>query len=543
MDNEYDKPNQLSPILEEEPEKQEAQENQIEETVQNESIEEIKIYEITEDISLLPNNQNNVWFNGIFVALLFSDRIRNLIYDKIKSYSNVDDVVKILRRLIELIENAPEKFKNEFDKNENKILLEQVLLKSSNVIRDINNLKWCEYDIITILNKLNINLCDLFVTDNSTYIDFFKYISYNEISKKWRVDINQISRLNVRDIPKKLEDMKKKYEKNPELLILFYKDMNSITTFIKKSTSAMEENESLKLFTPFFNPNSYKIQLSYENLLTTGEITFNGETYVLDVCLLNNNDFMSNTHCTVGITNRGKRYTFNNWRHRLKNTEKSGNCPNSCALFDYDWFNGMTNPNKDEYNHCFNPFKCNLNLDYTVQTLKDLCFSFTKGDRMLIFVKKDVPLATTESQKIVTFKRNINENKIRELILGIEKLDKPTLKQALKLINKDKYDKYDDLDVLKKALFDEFAKKLFKPQEQPPKPQEPKPQEPPKPEESKLEESKQEITAGGKGRNMNKSELIAYIMKMGKKIQGLNKMKKDELMKIYSKLKLLKKRV
>ena len=70
MDNEYDKPNQLSPILEEEPVKQEAQENQIEETVQNESIEEIKIYEITEDISLLPNNQNNVWFNGIFVALL-----------------------------------------------------------------------------------------------------------------------------------------------------------------------------------------------------------------------------------------------------------------------------------------------------------------------------------------------------------------------------------------------------------------------------------------------------------------------------------------
>ena len=178
MDNEYDKPNQLSPILEEEPVKQEAQENQIEETVQNESIEEIKIYEITEDISLLPNNQNNVWFNGIFVALLFSDRIRNLIYDKIKSYSSVDDVVKILRRLIELIENAPEKFKNEFDKNENKILLEQVLLKSSNVIRDINNLKWCEYDIITILNKLNINLCDLFVTDNSTYIDFFNYMIY-----------------------------------------------------------------------------------------------------------------------------------------------------------------------------------------------------------------------------------------------------------------------------------------------------------------------------------------------------------------------------
>ncbi len=127
MDNEYDKPNQLSPIpiLEEEPEKQEAQENQIEETVQNESIEEIKIYEITEDISLLPNNQNNVWFNGIFVALLFSDRIRNLIYDKIKSYSSVDDVVKILRRLIELIENAPEKFKNEFDKNENKILFDR----------------------------------------------------------------------------------------------------------------------------------------------------------------------------------------------------------------------------------------------------------------------------------------------------------------------------------------------------------------------------------------------------------------------------------
>ena len=56
----------------------------ITEEKKEEKKEEIMVYELTNDISLLPNNPNSVWYNAIMVALLFSDKIRSIIKKGIK---------------------------------------------------------------------------------------------------------------------------------------------------------------------------------------------------------------------------------------------------------------------------------------------------------------------------------------------------------------------------------------------------------------------------------------------------------------------------
>jgi hypothetical protein len=282
----------------------------------------------------------------------------------------------------------------------------------------------------------------------------------------------------------------------------------------------------------FFNPSTYNIKIYHDKLLSNGEIEFNGITYDLDVCLLNNNDFMSNTHCTVGITNNGERYVYNNWRHKTAKTPVSGNCPNSCSLFKYDWLNAFNSRDKT-YSHCFNPYKCNLDIQKNINSLKDLCFSFNSGNRLLIFVKRDNSIS---KQDKVKFKKDIDMGIIRDLIVEIDKMKKPELIAGINSLTdgKNRYDNSTDIDLLKKTFFEESIKHLnTKSNTNDTTIYEEETEEEPKEEE--LEEKLEEEQKGGKG-NLNKKYLISYIKKR-KDIKGLSTMKKEELMRIYLRLK------
>jgi len=503
----------------------------------------LKLYEVTTDISLLPNNPNSVWLNGILISLLFSDRIRNIILNKIESTQKYDKIYELFKLLIKLLEESPEKFKDEIDKLNDKVLL-NLILDLSGIKRSGDNLKWCEYDIITILKKLNINLTDVSIKDSTEIIDFFRLLSYDNKRKNWLIDINEYSKFgnikNEKDLePKITKRRDNKYsndkDKNPDILILFYNDMSDMTTNYTNLLNGIKEKDKNSgiIISNFFNPSTYNIKIRHDNLLSTGEIEFNGITYDLDVCLLNNNDFMSNTHCTIGITNNGERYTYNNWRHETAKTSVSATCPNSCSLFKYDWLQAFSNKDKT-YSHCFNPYKCNLDIHKNINSLKDLCFSFNNGNRMLIFVKRNELSSKPDKVK---FKKDIDIGIIRDLIFEIDKMKKPELITGINELTgvKNKYDNSTDLDFLKKMFFDESIKQLNIDEEL---------------SDSSnnnivdidtLEESeeKKEIIEdeikGGKSK-ISKNYLISYIQKR-KDMKGLSKMKKEELMRIYLRLK------
>jgi len=397
----------------------------------------LKLYEVTNDISLLPNNPNSVWLNGILISLLFSDRIRNIILNKIESTKNYDKLYEIFKFLINLLEDSPEKFKDEIDKLNDKVLL-NLILDLSGIKRNSDNLIWCEYDIITILRKLNINITDLSIKDSTEIIDLFRLLAYDNRKKNWLIDINEYPKFgnikNEKDLePKITKRRDNKYsrdkDKNPDILILFYNDMNDMATNYSNLFNGIKEKDKNSgiIISSFFNPSTYNIKIYHEKLLSTGEIEFNGITYDLDVCLLNNNDFMS-----------------------------------------------------------------------------------------------------------VKFKKDIDIGIIRDLIFEIDKMKKPELIAGINELTgvKNKYDNSTDLNFLKKLFFDESIKQLNINEEitdtsnnivdidnQ---------------EEEKDIEKEEEIK-GGKGK-LSKQYLISYIQKK-KDMKGLSKMKKEELMRIYLRLK------
>lgn len=130
------------------------------------------------------------------------------------------------------------------------------------------------------------------------------------------------------------------------------------------------------------------------NLLSSNDIIFyNNQEYTLDAVILSNwnkDDYHLKGigHAIAGITCKNERYVYNGWtRYTLDPNIKQFNNPSKfvslpCELMKLNW--SIKNPN----DFCLNTAKCipdNTNIDKN----KDLCFSFNKGKRVLIYVKKN----------------------------------------------------------------------------------------------------------------------------------------------------------
>jgi hypothetical protein len=130
--------------------------------------------------------------------------------------------------------------------------------------------------------------------------------------------------------------------------------------------------------------NGYKFEATgiYELL---NEITFNGRTYVLDSVSLGNYNYdnVNLGHAVAGITCKNNKYVYNGW---IRNTNDPGiknkiDRTLPCELMSYDW-----DVNKDA-DFCINDKQCNLK--GFIDRHNQLCFSFNKGNRTLIYILKN----------------------------------------------------------------------------------------------------------------------------------------------------------
>ena len=130
--------------------------------------------------------------------------------------------------------------------------------------------------------------------------------------------------------------------------------------------------------------NGYKFEATgiYELL---NEITFNGRTYVLDSVSLGNYNYdnVNLGHAVAGITCKNNKYVYNGW---IRNTNDPGiknqiDRTLPCELMSYDW-----DVNKDA-EFCINDKQCNLK--GFIDRHNQLCFSFNKGNRTLIYILKN----------------------------------------------------------------------------------------------------------------------------------------------------------
>jgi len=154
------------------------------------------------------------------------------------------------------------------------------------------------------------------------------------------------------------------------------------------------DNKNTNFYKDLFPNNIINEGATKETLKSMQEqIVYKGVEYNLDSVLLANwNINKKNGHAIAGISCKKDKYVYNGWTRTsmdpvMVNKEFARKIP--CELMKYDWnikYNG---------DFCLNPAKCIP--DSLKHKLKehDICFNFSKGKRILVYVRKDAKSDTS----------------------------------------------------------------------------------------------------------------------------------------------------
>jgi hypothetical protein len=280
--------------------------------------------------------------------------------------------------------------------------------------------------------------------------------------------------------------------------------LHDVPDYLVLSHTSLHNNADKYAVNWFQSPNKDSYLSSTYNIKTTDIkdykdiITFNGHKYKLDSCLLSSY-FYENTssHAIVGIHCNNNKYVYNGW----DSNDKQESVISPCSLMQYDW----NIKNKDSF--CLDVKKCKL---ASIIKDKGLCFSFGKGNRLLVYVR-----IIDEKEEIIDnlndYKSISKRNKIIKQIYNINKYTKTELIKQLKILNytdiKDK--SINDLrNILQIKIY-----KFYNIQE-------------------KDVKEKKEV----KAKNETKLSIIEKIKTIKPDIKNLNIKKKEELLELYNKL-------
>jgi hypothetical protein len=135
-----------------------------------------------------------------------------------------------------------------------------------------------------------------------------------------------------------------------------------------------------------------------DNITSMNEIIFyRGSEYHLDSVILDNfNELEEGGHSIAGITCKKNKYIYNGWTRTsmdpmIAKQEITRNIP--CELMPSDW------NIKEDIDFCLNTTKCIPDVLKIVK--KDVCFNFSKGQRVLIYVRKDAISATSSNKSSI----------------------------------------------------------------------------------------------------------------------------------------------
>ena len=315
------------------------------------------------NVITIPQYGMTCWFNAILMSVLYSEKSRKLILDKSKKWDLKIEVYKIIKEILK--KKYIKKSNNDF--NYFNIIKPETILKK---LHSHNKKKFyinenVPFFVMAYIRKiykfLGASLIMFDKYDNDVYYSIYNSTHY--ISEKIKFKIKK-------NIYKNLLK-----NKNPEIII-------------------MHNNEpEYSIFKPHY-PKEYNNNLTIlknkKELMSNKEvITYNNEEYILDSVILHNwnTEFSKVGHAISGIKCKKEKYVYNGWiRYTIDDAMKKSNekLINSypCELIKYNW--------DINYDHdfCLNTKKCKL--DNPSLNIKDLCFSFGKGKRIYIYIKKNI---------------------------------------------------------------------------------------------------------------------------------------------------------
>ncbi len=318
------------------------------------------------------------WFMATFVAMFYSQRSRKLLLEASKGWNNKRSLYALLKHVLDdkyLKEGSRESedYKKFSDNTFGKILS----------YLNIENNKIFPYDPKKVTGGFSpeVYVGKLYKLLNIDYKMFHYSIQDNTVVYSENNDDYELLNYTIKkrkievtyDLPKLMNLKTYKYVENnyaPPILIIMVND---------KVRS--------KIYDVLLTSNKLDEGYMKEQLKSMNEqIFYNGKEYNLDAVILANwniND--KNGHAIAGITCKKGKYVYNGWTRTSMDPVMAKNITREipCELMKYDW-NIIKNND-----FCLNTTKCIPELLRKKLKVRDICFNFSKGERFLIYVRKD----------------------------------------------------------------------------------------------------------------------------------------------------------
>lgn len=354
----------------------------------------------------IPQYLGTCWYNVILMAFLYGENSRTLLLKDTSYLKKQKD--KLSKIFLEILT------KNYIETKKNKdyflINKPEEILKNHNLDKEVYDYMiengWLYYLFLNNFIKY-LGKTSLFIDyyDNILYVgmdsSIVTYVDDNSLMFKMNRNLNTEYYKNL--------NHKLKETLNPDYLFINIWDpkINSqYATFIKHILKYNKKHQSK------FILDYYKIKYSGIKEFNE-EIIYNGDIYILDSCILSNynRNYIESGHAIVGIKCKNEKYIYNGWM-RITSDNKY-NLP--CELMQYNW-----DIKNSDNNFCINSKLCKIDLINDLNDNKNLCFSFAKGERTLIYVKKD---NLDKSLKIINIEEKIKkyQDNIKKLNIKIEK--------------------------------------------------------------------------------------------------------------------------
>ncbi len=329
------------------------------------------------DLEVIPQFTGTCWFNAILMISLYSSGVSRFIREVAirDNWRKSDDGFKVafynilsyINR-IRLNPNNKEK-RDEINKKLNEYLFKvkpEILLLDL-IERKDKKLKDFFISVNKDLSKkINLSLNFIYI------ISFFKVLNINFID----IYCDLYNNYNVLDMNhdiKTEDEMEEKLKSNPDVII--YTD-----SLLSSSDYLGEDYE----YDEIYDTNTYNLNINdlkkYKEI-----IRFNETNYKLDSVLISNYNNEIYKHAIAGITCNNNKYVYNGWTTKTTDPvlrEKIDKLNESaCSLMKYDW-----NLRKSQ-EFCLNPYTCKIEFDIKSSRFNNICFSFTKGNRILVYVR------------------------------------------------------------------------------------------------------------------------------------------------------------
>lgn len=384
------------------------------------------------------------WFMATFVAMFYSQRSRKILLDASKDWDIKKELFTLLKQVLDNkylkteskeIDDYKKFSDNTFinilkllhKENTKKFMYNPAVNKGSFTpsfyIGRLYNLLNIDYTIIEYDVENNFLVYSLLNEEYNDVIDYKFVQKYNRLKKyydflyfkftikpksKFKKGIQKFTRFIkkpsilfkderkrfeekdkpfrpsrwLKESPRKFKDAYTVFNNTPSILLVFVGKFTHNTAIYGEGVFYKKDNNILnnKIDDPVIKKNIQSMQ---------EQIFYNGTEYNLDSIILGDEE---SNHVIAGITCKKKQYVYNGWTRTsmdsaMATTKITRTIP--CELMRQDW-----NIN-DDIDYCLNTTNCQLDL----LTNKDakLCFNFSKGYRILIYVRKDNKRITSSS--------------------------------------------------------------------------------------------------------------------------------------------------